>query len=78
MTRIIDLQTGMKSSETRGYSIAPVKIGGCWICTNTVILKGVTIGEHSVIGAGCVVSQDIPAYSIVRNRMDLMVEELRK
>ena len=65
--------------RNQGYSIAPVKIGGgCWICTNTVILKGVTIGEHSVIGAGCVVSQDIPAYSIVRNRMDLIVEELRK
>lgn len=65
--------------RNQGYSIAPVKIGGgCWICSNAVILKGVTIGEHSVIGAGCVISQDVPAYSVVRNRMDLMVEEIRK
>lgn len=65
--------------RNQGYSISPVKIGGgCWICSNAVILKGVTIGEHCVIGAGCVVSQDVPAYSIVRSSMDLTVEELRK
>lgn len=65
--------------RNQGYSIAPVNIGkGCWICSNAVILKGVTIGEHSVIGAGCVISQDVPAYSVVRNQMDLMVAEIRK
>lgn len=65
--------------RNQGYSISPVKIGaGCWICTNAVILKGVTIGEHCVIGAGCVVSQDVPAYSIVRNQMNLVVEQLYK
>ena len=63
--------------RNQGYSIAPVNIGkGCWICSNAVILKGVTIGEHSVIGAGCVISQDVPAYSVVRNQMDLMVAEI--
>ena len=63
--------------RNQGYSIAPVNIGKvCWICSNAVILKGVTIGEHSVIGAGCVISQDVPAYSVVRNQMDLMVAEI--
>ena len=36
-----------------------------WIGSNTVILSGVRIGRGTVIGAGCVVSKDIPAYSIV-------------
>lgn len=40
----------------------PVKIGNCvWICSNTTICPGVSIGENSVIGAGSVVTKDIPA-----------------
>lgn len=36
----------------------------CWIGSHAVILKGVTIGEGSVIGAGAVVTGDIPPYAI--------------
>ena len=32
-----------------------------WLGSNVVVLPGVTIGENSVIGAGAVVSRDIPA-----------------
>ena len=35
-----------------------------WIGLNTIILKGVSIGENSVIGAGSVVTKDIPANCI--------------
>ena len=50
----------------QGYKSSPVSIGeNCWICTNVVILRGVTIGAGSVIGAGCVIKNDIPPNSLV-------------
>ncbi|MNP73598.1 Galactoside O-acetyltransferase [compost metagenome] len=36
----------------------------CWIGANVTICPGVTIGENTVIGAGSVVTKDIPANSI--------------
>lgn len=40
----------------------PVTIGDyVWVTSNVTILPGVTIGSHTVIGAGSVVSRDIPA-----------------
>ena len=37
---------------------------GVWIGQRSIILPGVTIGEHSIIGANSVVTHDIPAYCI--------------
>lgn len=35
-----------------------------WIGANSVILKGVNIGNGAIIGAGAIVTKDIPAYAI--------------
>jgi acetyltransferase-like isoleucine patch superfamily enzyme len=35
-----------------------------FICTNAVVLPGVTIGEHAVLAAGAVATQDIPPFEI--------------
>lgn len=37
---------------------------GCWIGEKVVIVPGVTIGKYSVIGAGSIVTKDIPDYCI--------------
>ena len=42
-----------------------VKIGhACFIGANAVICKGVSIGDNSIVGAGSVVTKDIPANEI--------------
>jgi acetyltransferase-like isoleucine patch superfamily enzyme len=35
-----------------------------WIGSNAIVLDGVTIGAHSIIGAGAVVTKDVPAWSV--------------
>jgi acetyltransferase-like isoleucine patch superfamily enzyme len=37
---------------------------GSWIGANSILLPGVTIGKHSVVGAGSVVTKDIPDYCV--------------
>lgn len=50
----------------QGYTQAPVTIGsGCWLGTNVVVLKGAVLGDHVVVGAGCVVRGTIPANTLV-------------
>ena len=45
---------------------APIRImRGAWIGTRAIILKGVTIGEGAIVGAGSVVTRDVPAWTIV-------------
>ena len=47
----------------QGYQYnAPVHIGkNCWLGAGVIILPGITIGDNTVIGAGSVVTKDLPA-----------------
>ena len=37
----------------------------CWIGANVTITAGVTVGKHSVVAGGSVVTRNVPAYSVV-------------
>lgn len=40
----------------------PVRIGkNCWLGAGVIVMPGVTIGDNTVIGAGSIVTKDIPA-----------------
>lgn len=52
--------------DEQGVSTNPVTIGDdIWIGANAVILPGVSIGSHSVVAAGAVVTKDVPPHSLV-------------
>lgn len=54
-----------KERNTGLEKALPITIGDhCWLGGNVTILPGVTIGSHTVIGAGSVVTKDIPDHVI--------------
>ena len=64
--------------EKGQWNTAPIRVGrDCWIGSNVTILKGVTIGDNTIIGAGCLIRNDIPANSVVYNDGNLVVKERR-
>lgn len=47
-----------------------------WIGFNSTILKGVTIGEGAIVGAGSVVTKDVPPYTIVAGNPARIIREI--
>ncbi len=45
---------------------APIEIGDdVWLGVNVVVLKGIKIGKGAIVGAGSVVTKDVPEFAIV-------------
>ena len=56
---------------------ASIHIGDkAWLGFNVIVLKGVSIGEGAIIGAGSVVTSDIPAYCIAAGNPAAVVKRL--
>lgn len=61
------LMTTKKIAHRRGYK---AEVNGVHICrgarivSNAIVLPGVTVGEEAVVGAGAVVTKDVPAREI--------------
>jgi acetyltransferase-like isoleucine patch superfamily enzyme len=57
---------------------APVKIGdNVWIGMNAIILKGVTIGENSVVAAGSVVTKSVEPNTVVAGNPAQVVKQFK-
>jgi len=48
----------------------------CWIGSNAVVTAGVTIGKHSVIAAGSIVTKDVPPYSVAAGNPARVIRQL--
>ncbi|MCF1429470.1 MAG: acyltransferase [Shewanella sp.] len=63
-----------QKSHSRG-----VRIGkDVWIGAQAGIVDGVTIGDHAVIGMGCIVSQNVPNWAIVVGNPMRIIGDRRK
>lgn len=74
----IRYENRMKRPE-ENIKCAPVHIKkGAFIGTQSIILKGVTIGEKAVIGAGSVVIKDVPAGEIWAGNPAVRIKSMEK
>lgn len=61
----------------RSEAVTPVNIGrNVWLGDHSTVLKGVTIGENSVVAARAVVTRDVPANVVVAGNPARVVKEL--
>lgn len=60
------LNHGLAPEERVSTIPAPIILGkNVWVGSNATILQGVTIGDNAVVGAGAVVTKDVPANTVV-------------
>ena len=69
-------ENGIPQAEADWSVIKTVVKRGASIGTSSTILCGITIGEHAVIGAGSVVTHDVPANAIVAGNPARMMRKV--
>ncbi|SFG22457.1 acyltransferase [Streptococcus equinus] len=65
-----NIENFIKSEITIGDNV--------WVGANSIILKGVEIGNDVVIGAGTIVKCDIPSGSLVYDKSDITINRISK
>lgn len=61
------------------YNIKPIVLKkGCLVGTESLVLPGVTVGEGAIVGAGSLVTKDIPAWSVATGRPAKVVRVIPK
>lgn len=69
-----EIRNGTKGPEFG----APITIeDDCWLCGNVIVLAGVTIGKGSVVGAGSVVTKDVPPNCVVAGSPARIIKRLK-
>lgn len=76
-----DIRTGNHFIQNKNWNVVnskPIKIcDDAWIGMNCIILKGVTIGEGAIVGAGSVVTKDVPAWTVVGGNPAKVIKTLK-
>ncbi|NOU82459.1 acyltransferase [Paenibacillus sp. LMG 31459] len=66
-----------KLVNTEGYTKAPIELGqNIFIGANSIILKGTTIGDNCVIGAGTILKGNIPPNSLVYQKKEIIINPI--
>ncbi len=69
--RIYDVDTKLKTNEGKSISIG----NHVWLGMRAVILKGVNIGDNSIVAAGSIVTKDVKANTIVSGSPAKQIKE---
>lgn len=65
------------NAASLGYKTGEIHIGkGVMVGMETIIMPGVTIGDGAIIGAGSIVTRDIPAWTIATGRPARVVKQI--
>lgn len=68
---------GIYDRTQRSDEVTPIHISdNVWLGDHCVVLKGVTIGENSIVAANAVVAKDVPANVVVAGNPARVVKEL--
>ena len=60
-----------------GYTVKPIVLKrGCLVGMESFVMPGVTIGEGAIVGAGSLVTKDVPAWTIVMGRPAKIVKKI--
>lgn len=66
-------------TETRAYAEAPIVIeDGAWIGAGAIVLGGVTVGTRSIVGAGSVVTHDVPPFTVVAGNPARIIKPIER
>jgi acetyltransferase-like isoleucine patch superfamily enzyme len=77
-SRVLDADLHALDSQTP-ERIDPVRIGNrVWIGTDAIVLRGVTIGDDVVVGAGAVVTRDLPSRCLALGQPARPVREIAR
>jgi putative colanic acid biosynthesis acetyltransferase WcaF len=61
--------------HTMPYRNAPITIErGAWVASCAFVGPGVTVGEHSIVGAGSVVTRSVPPWTVVQGNPATVVK----
>lgn len=75
-----DYRAGRNFIHSKNWGVvksAPIKIcDDAWIGMEAIILKGVTIGEGAIVGAGSVVTKDVAPWTVVGGNPARVIKEI--
>ncbi len=79
---IVNMRKNVHFISDKDWSIVnskPIVIkDDAWIGMNAIILKGVTIGQGAIVGAGSVVTKDVPDWTIVAGNPAIVVKKIKQ
>ena len=76
---VMIMDTDQHPVGTKDLETKPVEIGDrVWLGSRVIILKGVTVGHDSIVGAGAVVTRSVPPHSVVVGSAARVIKNLQE